>query len=330
MVQEIRKNPIVFLGFGLLSLVMITAVVVASQSPVHDPLQSPNHRIMLDPGSLEPRGLEASTSRALDLAFETEQYDWPPSGQQTIPPLVLTKLPDDLAALQNPRKRQELFLRALLPIILIENRRISEQRELAKLLLEGEQPVEGSPMHGWLKKLAGKLRIRGDLKDPEVVVRLLSRLDEIPPALALAQSAIETGWGTSRFAREGNSLFGQWTFMRTGGLKPSERDADATHLVASFPNLRASIRAYMRNLNTGHAYSEFRQARAELRAEDKPLQAEKLAAYLQRYSQRGEQYVADLQHMIKSRRISSLANASLGQADRKMVVATLDSENIIK
>lgn len=304
---------------GLLLLVMVTAGVIAGQSPAYSSLVSPDHRTIF-----EPRDIEASTSSALHVAFETHQYDLSHSGEPSVPPLLLTSLPEDFASVKNPRKRQDLFLRAILPIVLIENRRISEQRELASLLLEGEIPAKGSPMYLWLKKLARKLHVRGDLNKAKVRERILSRLDVIPLQLALSQAAIETGWGTSRFALQGNSLFGQWTFSSQAGLIPTGRASDATHYVATFPDLRASVRSYMRNLNTGRAYKEFRQARAILRAEGKPLDAMELAKHLDRYSQRGEQYTAELQRLIRSRRIASLAKASLGSLKNNIHVASLD------
>lgn len=322
MIQQLQKHSYALIGLGLLSLVVVTAGVIAGQSPAHDTLESPDHRPII-----VPRDIRASTSTALDVAFEVEQFGFSLASEKTVPPLVLASLPDDFAAVRNPKKRQELFLHALLPIVLIENRRIREQRELAKLLLESGQPAGDSPMYTWLKKLAQKLRVRGDLDNPEVKARILNRLDVIPTDLALAQAALETGWGTSRFALEGNSLFGQWTFKKEGGLIPSNRNRNATHFVASFPDLRASVRAYMRNLNTGHAYKEFRIARAQLRAEGKPLEAMELANYLQRYSQRGEHYITEIKSMIKNRRIATLAEASLGPLRSKLVVASLDQES---
>lgn len=330
MVKKIQKHSIALLGFGLLSLVMFTAVIIAGQSSFRDSLITANYRSVIESSNLKVRNFKASTSQELDHRFEVERYEWPPSSKQTVPPLILAELPEDFASMQDHRKRQKLFLRALLPIVLIENRRIREQRELAILLLEGDKAAEGSPMHSWLNNLAKKLRVHGDLTDPEVAARLLNRLDEIPPALALAQSAIETGWGTSRFAMEGNSLFGQWTYMRNSGLEPSKRDSDATHYVASFPTLRDSVRAYMSNLNIGRAYREFRQARAKLRADGRSLQAEALAGYLQRYSQRGEKYVADLRRMIKSRHIAFLANTSLDSTERKRILASLGTSTSLK
>ncbi|MBL1277148.1 MAG: glucosaminidase domain-containing protein [Ectothiorhodospiraceae bacterium] len=303
------KHTITLMGFGLLLLVMITAVVVAAQSPSSGLMVS---QTIYDPS---PQTVSANTSKALDRVFESINYDWPPAGQQTVPPLMLTQLPDDFGKVLQPNQRRELFLRALLPLVLIENRRLQEQRELANWLLEDDLPAEGSAMHTWLTTLAKQFRVRGNLQKQEARQKLLIRLDVIPPALALAQAAIETGWGSSRFALEGNSLFGQWSFVKGSGLKPNQRDADATHLVASFPNLRASVRAYMRNLNTGRAYHEFRTARAQARKTGQALRANDLAEHLHRYSQRGEAYVADLRRIIRSPSIARLTEASLARVN---------------
>lgn len=319
MVQKIQKNSITLMGLSLLLMVMLTAGVIAGQSSVDNPTFSASYKT-----TVEPFDLKANSSSLLDMALNSEQFKESLATEKTVPPLVLASLPDDFAAVQDPRKRQDLFLKALLPIVLIENRRISEQRELAKLLLEGEQPAEGSAMSQWLKNLARKLRVRGDINKPDVASRILNRLDIIPPDLALAQAAIETGWGTSRFALEGNSLFGQWTFKSDQGLIPSQRDNDATHFVASFPDLRASVRAYMRNLNTGRAYREFREARAKLRAEGKEPVANELVKHLHRYSQRGEEYTAELQRLLKNRRIAGLSNTSLGKVNHNLVIASID------
>jgi len=308
-----KKHAIAFLGLGLLTLALITAVVIAAQTSAHT-LSGPKALL-----ATHAKDVDADTVRALDSVFENIDYNWPPAGQQSVPPLVLNKLPNDFGKILSVDKRRKLFLRALLPIVLIENQRLREQRELATWLLEGELPADGSPMRGWLNKLARQLRVRGDLNAPAIREKILLRLDEIPPALALAQAAIETGWGSSRFALEGNSLFGQWTFGKTGGLTPNNRDADATHLVASFPDLRASVRAYMRNLNTGNAYHEFRTFRAATRAAGKPLRADELAGHLHRYSARGENYITEIRRIIRSPAIAALAEASLAH-DRQALV----------
>jgi len=308
-----KKHSIAFLGLGLLTLALITAVVVAAQTSAHTLFDQEA------PLATHTKDVDADTVRALDSVFENIDYNWPPAGQQSVPPLVLNRLPNDFGKIRSVDKRRELFLRALLPIVLIENQRLREQRELATWLLAGELPADGSPIRDWLNKLARQLRVRGDLNESAVREKILLRLDEVPPALALAQAAIETGWGSSRFALEGNSLFGQWTFGKTGGLTPNNRDADATHLVASFPDLRASVRAYMRNLNTGNAYHEFRTFRAATRAAGKPLRAYELAGHLHRYSARGEDYIAEIRRIIRSRAIAGLAEASLAHGPQALV-----------
>ena len=321
----IRKYSIPLMGFGLFLLVMITAAVVAAQTATREPFIADitAHQTL--------KNVSVDTTQALYNLFENSHNDSTPAGPQTVPPIILAKLPEDFAEALTPDERRELFLRSLLPIVLIENRRLHEQRELAAWLLDNNLPVAGSPMRNWLTRLAKRYRVRGDLTKPAVRNKLLTRLDEIPPSLALAQAAIETGWGSSRFALEGNSLYGQWTFDVNKGIEPSQRDEDATHRVASFPNLRASVRAYMRNLNTGNAYHEFRTARAMTRIEGQPLDANELATHLHRYSQRGEDYVSDLQQIIRSPAITALNNIHLGQTTQTLaasMTATTDHPHI--
>jgi Bax protein len=300
-----KKHSIALLGLGLLTMVLLTVVGVAAQTPL------PILDDRATPQTTQVKTVAADTASALEQAFANINYPWPPAGKHSVPPLMLSKLPPDFGETLSANKRRELFLRALLPIVLIENQRLREQRKLATWLLENKLP-QNSPFRGWLKKLAVKLRVRGDLNQPKVRQRILVRLDEIPTALALAQAAIETGWGTSRFALEGNSLFGQWTFVKANGLTPENRDSEATHLVASFPDLRASVRAYMRNLNTSNAYHEFRSARAKARAQGEPLRAYDLASHIHRYSQRGETYTDEIRQIIRSPALAALSQASLG------------------
>lgn len=312
----LRKHSIALMGLGLLLLVMITAAVVAAQTTTPAAMTAD-----ITPQPI-PQNISVDSTQVLYNMLDASRSDWPPIGPQTIPPLLLTKLPEDFAQALQPVERRVLFLRSLLPIVLVENRRLHEQRALAAWLLDGKLPVAGSPMRDWLTRLAKQYRVRGNLEKPAVRHKLLLRLDEIPPSLALAQAAIETGWGSSRFALEGNSLYGQWTYDDSKGLEPSQRDEDATHRVASFPDLRASVRAYMRNLNTGSAYHEFRTARAMTRAEAQPLDASELATHLHRYSQRGKDYVADIQQIIRSPAIAALNKIHLGRATQTLA-ATL-------
>ena len=124
------------------------------------------------------------------------------------------------------------------------------------------------------------------------------RMDEDSSIMAIAQAAKETGWGTSRFAQEGNALFGQWTWSGEG-IKPADAEDDSTHKVMKFKVLQASVKAYQRNLNTHSSYKEFRSARAELRDEGKKLDSIILSEYLDKYAETGKEYVKILQQIIK-------------------------------
>ena len=135
-------------------------------------------------------------------------------------------------------------------------------------------------------------------------------MDEIPVSLAIAQAAKETGWGTSRFAQEGNALFGQWTWSGEG-LKPKESDKNEGHKVMKFNVLQASVRAYQRNLNTHSSYEDFRMARADLRDRNKPLDSIILSKYLNKYAETGEQYVEVIKKIIEQNNLKDFDDAKL-------------------
>ena len=124
------------------------------------------------------------------------------------------------------------------------------------------------------------------------------RMDIIPVSLAIAQAAKETGWGTSRFAIEGNALFGQWTWSGEG-IKPAGVSSDAKFKVMKFNVLKASVRAYQRNLNTHSSYKEFRYQRAQLRDDNEKLDSLKLVNYLDQYAQTGNEYIKVLKQIIQ-------------------------------
>ena len=135
-------------------------------------------------------------------------------------------------------------------------------------------------------------------------------MDEIPVSLAIAQAAKETGWGTSRFAQEGNALFGQWTWSGEG-LKPKDSDKNEGHKVMRFNVLQASVRAYQRNLNTHSTYKDFRKARAKLRDSNKPIDSIELSKYLNKYAETGNQYVEVLQKIINQNKLKDFDDAKL-------------------
>ena len=146
-------------------------------------------------------------------------------------------------------------------------------------------------------------------------------MDEIPVSIAIAQAAKETGWGTSRFAQEGNALFGQWTWSGDG-IKPTAAEDNTTHKVMRFKILQASVKAYHRNINTHSSYREFRNARAELRDAGKPLDSIILSKYLDEYAETGQQYVKIIQKIIEQNDLKDFDNA-------KLLPSSLELESLI-
>ena len=141
-------------------------------------------------------------------------------------------------------------------------------------------------------------------------------MDEVPVSLALAQAAKETGWGTSRFAQEGNALFGQWTWSGEG-IRPAGVDKDAKHKVAKFAVLKASVRAYQRNLNTHSSYIEFRKERAIQRDNDEKLDSLKLVNYLDKYAETGQQYIDVLKQIIKQNSLTDFDEVNIMPTSNK-------------
>ena len=136
-------------------------------------------------------------------------------------------------------------------------------------------------------------------------------MDEVPVSLALAQAAKETGWGTSRFAIEGNALFGQWTWSGEG-IKPAGADSsDGNHKVMKFKVLKASVRAYQRNLNTHNSYREFRLARAIMRDNEEELDSLTLANYLDKYAATGKEYTIVLKKIIQQNSLKDFDKVKL-------------------
>ena len=147
------------------------------------------------------------------------------------------------------------------------------------------------------------------------------RMDQIPVSMTVAQAAKETGWGTSRFAQEGNALFGQWTW--TGdGIRPSDAKNDSTHKVMKFKVLQASVKAYQRNLNTHSSYRGFRGARAEMRDDKKELDSMILTEFLDKYAETGKEYVKILQQIIRQNNLTDFDDA-------KLLPTSISLENLI-
>ncbi len=157
---------------------------------------------------------------------------------------------------------------------------------------------------------------------------LKRRVNVVPPSLALAQAAVESGWGTSRFAMKGNALFGQRIWRVDAGMTPLDVDADTAFRVRSFPSLAASVAAYVHNLNTHRAYGEFRGLRATAGKDAQVPGGNVLATTLTKYSERGADYVADLLRIIRSNRLTQFDNATLAPADAGARISARDNVKI--
>ena len=231
-----------------------------------------------------------------------------------VKPVSLPHLPTEIKMIQNSKDRKKLFIQIVLPLILEENRKIRLDRiKLFSILNKNKNSKDEKK---WLKKKFKQYGIKN--KD---VATLKIRLDEIPVSLVIAQAAKETGWGTSRFAQEGNALFGQWTYSGEG-IKPKEIDSDKTHKVMKFKILKASVRAYQRNLNTHSSYKMFRSVRAELRDNDQKLDSLILADFLDKYAQTGVEYTKTLKKIIKQNSLKDFD-------DVKLLPSSMREKNLI-
>ena len=220
-----------------------------------------------------------------------------------VKPISLKLLPEEIKKIENSNKRKDLFIQIVLPLIIKENNYIRSDRiKLFRILNKSKNSkIEKK----WLEL---KFKQYGVLNKD--VSTLKVRMDEIPVSMAIAQAAKETGWGTSRFAQEGNALFGQWTWSGEG-IKPSGADTDTTHKIMKFRILQASVKAYQRNLNTHSSYRNFRSVRAELRDEKKKLDSLILTEYLDKYAETGKEYVKVLQQIIKQNNLTDFDEAKL-------------------
>ena len=260
-------------------------------------LEKPEHKQEYD----NTVSLNAETASNLfdDLGYDLKAV----RAGQKVKPIYLTKLPKDIKSLGNTQQKRELFIKIILPLILDENNKIIEDRKKLFKILGKNFNTVGERV--WLKRRFKEYKIDdGDLS------KLKMRMDIIPVSIAIAQAANESGWGTSRFALEGNALFGQWTWSKKG-ISPKNQDPNKTHKVLQFQVLKASVRAYKNNLNTHNAYQEFREARAQLRQENKKIIGLELTKYLKNYAGIGEKYVEILNAIITRNSLTDFDKAVL-------------------
>jgi len=227
-----------------------------------------------------------------------------------VKPVNLDHLPKEMKMIENSKKRKNLFIQIVLPLILEENNQIKINRKKLFSILNKNNNSEAEKK--WLNMKFKQYGVSN--KD---LSTLKIRMDEVPVSLAIAQAAKETGWGTSRFAQEGNALFGQWTFSGEG-LKPLSIDSDKNHKVMKFIILQSSIRAYFRNLNTHSSYKKFRKLRAESRDNDEKLDSLLLAECLDKYAATGVEYTEVLKKIIKQNSLTEFDDVKLMPKNNKL------------
>ena len=245
--------------------------------------------------------LSAST---IEQLFEDTNYSLSEVRKsKKVKPIRLSLLPNEIKQIESSKKRKNLFIQIILPLILEENNLILlDRKKLFSILNKNKNSKKEI---NWLNR---KFKQYGVLNKD--IPTLKVRMDIVPVSLAIAQAAKETGWGTSRFALEGNALFGQWTWSGDG-IKPAGAESDTKHKVMKFRVLKASVRAYQRNLNTHSSYKNFRQLRAQLRDDSESLDSLLLADQLDNYAETGKEYTKILKQIINQNSLKDFDDVKL-------------------
>ena len=218
-------------------------------------------------------------------------------------PIYFTQFPKDLDEIQSVQLKKETFIKIVLPLVVAENGKILDDRIKLDRILSRKMTNEKEK--SWLKQKLREYKVKnGDMQE------LQKRMDIIPVSIALSQAAKESGWGTSRYALEGNAIFGQWTWDGKG-IAPLSREEGKSHKILRFPILRASVKAYKNNLNTHKGYKKFREKRFNLRKKRNPIQGLDLIHTLDSYAQTGEEYTDILKKIILQNSLADFETVEL-------------------
>ena len=249
-----------------------------------------------------------NTQTVLNL-FKDLEYDLDHvRNKKIVKPIYFTRLPKDLNEIKSVTQKKETFLQILLPLVVAENERIQKDRRyLLKILKQNQSKKNIS----WINKKHKEYKV--SKKD---IDELIEKMDIIPTSIALAQAAKESGWGTSRFALEGNAIFGQWTW-NGDGIEPLEKVDGQKHKILKFPLLRASVKAYIANLNTHSGYKDFRKKRQLLRNENKKVSGLNLIHELDNYAQTGKEYTKILEKIIKQNDLDEFETVTIDDFKKK-------------
>ncbi|VAW83902.1 hypothetical protein MNBD_GAMMA16-1156 [hydrothermal vent metagenome] len=294
-------------GSAILLPLLIAFILVFLGNSLREPFDPP--LMLWNTPQLEP--VQFVSVEAMESYFQQISYIWIPAPGASVPLIELSTIPAGIGQVKDVSRKKSIFFRILLPLVIEENNFIQAQRSLLLKLSQKLTSEWSANERLWFLELLTWYRLSEQQPNPALFTELLSRVDSIPTDLVLAQAANESGWGTSRFARAGNNLFGMWTYDEKKGLIPKNRAKGEKHAVRIFSSLRDSVRVYMRNLNTHTAYQLLRDSRALSRSQGKEPEGWKLAPGLLKYSSRGKNYVAELQSMIKGNQLALVTLLSL-------------------
>ena len=239
--------------------------------------------------------LNIKTETVLSL-FKDVEYDLKTVRyQKRVKPIYFTQFPKDLDEIQSVKLKKETFIKIVLQLVVAENEKILDDRFKLKKITSKKITTDQEKQ--WLRQKFLEYKVKNGKID-----ELSNRMDIIPVSIALAQAAKESGWGTSRFALEGNAIFGQWTWNGRG-IEPLLKDKTKSHKILRFPILRASVKAYQNNLNTHKSYEKFRDKRKNLRMSNKKIQGLELAKTLGSYAETGSEYTKILAKIIVQNRL---------------------------
>ncbi len=318
----IKRNPIELQILFVIGLIIVGGLRLPSESE-----RDLDGRVIIAGDSLKIDTLE-NTFAAYGYRLGDIR-----SGEKNVPRLIIAGVPAGFKDMRVIDRRKRLFFRAVLPMVLTVNESIANERAQLEAV-RSRMRSEGSEANDlseedtvWLTQLAERYGI--DLAEDDVTLSeaaevLMKRVAPIPPALALAQAVEESAWGTSRFAREGNALFGQWVWNEDAGIVPEEQREGPDHAVRAFESPLQSVQGYARNLNTHWAYADFRDQRAAMLQAGQPLDSWELAKTLIRYSERREDYVKSLHAIMRVNNLRPLDQAKLASPDAMVQLASTD------
>ena len=302
-----KKNSYVILTiifFVLLNYIVVITKNIFFEKTKYNPI---NYDILESNSNSinEKQGSEfISSAEEMFKIFEEQNFSRDSFLNNTYDSLIVfSSLPEDFMIVEPVSARKELFVKTILPIIFFENEKVLEERNK---ILEWWTDTEGELIKrdywpDWLESISAKYSYEG-----ENIGDLLMSVDIVPISLAVSQAAIESGWGTSRYAREGNAVFGQYTYKQDLGIIPKERPVEENFLVRKFQTISDSTASYIKNLNTHDAYKDFRENRKKIRMNGENFLGLTLVKYLINYSERKQDYIKDVEKMIKDNNFQDL------------------------